>query len=335
VLEEKSILKIKNLSKTYLVKRWFGKSKELHAVRGLDLSLCKGQTLALVGESGCGKSTLAKLIMGIEAPTRGSIEIHESANNQQIDLVKLSSKKRSQFVQMIFQDPMSSLNPRRKIRDSIAEPLWVEGKFTKKQISEKITKIIDRVGLRSDYLDRFPHMFSGGQRQRIAIARALITNPQILVCDEPVSALDVSVQAQVINFLKELQLSEKITMLFVSHDLSVVRYISDRVAVMYLGLIIEEGETEEVMQNPQHPYTRLLLESIPSFESASKRNSESRDFDSEKDFIAKELPSPLNLPSGCAFHPRCRYVIDKCKILEPLSVNTKSGFSTCHLVGKI
>lgn len=288
------MLEIRNLQKTY------GK---VQALRGVDLRIDKGECLALVGESGCGKSTLARHLLGLEKPDQGEVLLEGT------HLEKRSPRDIASKVQMIFQDPASSLNPRRRVIDLISEPLEIQGGVSKENIRKKALALMERVGLSPDHAKRFPHMFSGGQKQRIGIARALMTDPQLVVCDEPVSALDVSVQAQVLNLLKELQEERKLSYLFISHDLGVVRFVAQRVAVMYLGRIVEEAPVKETFTTPRHPYTRLLLDSYPRPDEAPLDIS----------LTAQELPSPANPPPGCAFNPRCPHVTQACKeVLPPL-----------------
>lgn len=292
----------------------------LRAVRGVSFDINRGEVLGLVGESGCGKSTLGRLITGILPPTGGDM-LYEG---QSVDA--LSRARRKDFilrVQMIFQDPYASLNPRQKVGSILAEPLKVHGlAHGREEIRARVLSALKEVGLDPSYADRFPHQFSGGQRQRIGIARALIVEPEFLVCDEPIAALDVSIQAQVINLFLELRAKRNLTYLFISHDLSVVRHIADRVAIMYLGEIVELAPTAEIFSAPVHPYTRTLLEQIPSV-----RNRK-RTFQAAKG----ELPSPLAPPSGCAFHPRCPLATERCSreapALRPIAADRTAA---CHL----
>ncbi len=250
------LLRVDSLKKTYINKNLFSKEMKVNALKGVSFELCQGETLAIVGESGCGKSTLAKCLLKIESPTSGKILFKEQ-NLNEISSVDLCRK-----IQMIFQDPYSSLNPRKKIIDIIAEPLLIQGK-NRRDFRDEVIFLIEKVGLRNEIADRFPHMLSGGQRQRVGIARALITQPQIIVCDEPVSALDVSVQAQVLNLLLDLQKEFKLSYIFISHDLSVVRFIADRVAVINGGEIVEINTTPQLFENPNNEYTRRLLDCVP------------------------------------------------------------------------
>lgn len=317
-----SLLKIENLVKTYMVPKAFKKPLEVKAMRGVSLELGDSETLAVVGESGCGKSTLAKVLMKIEAATAGTVTI------QGKNLESIGSKELSQHIQMIFQDPYSSINPRKKIFDIIAEPLKIRGETVEK-IKESVESVAQLVGLRPEILGRYPHMLSGGQRQRIGIARALVTQPKVIVCDEPVSALDVSVQSQVLNLLLDLQQQKKLSYLFISHDLGVVRFLAHRVAVMYLGQIVELADRDAVFGSPKHPYTQLLLKSTPSLvNSGVAENVE-----------ASDLPSPLKPPQGCGFNTRCPYAQAICREETPvLREVTGGGFTNrvaCHLAEKI
>lgn len=248
------LLQVQNLKKTYSSRNFLGQEKLVHAVQGVSFEVFPSETLALVGESGCGKSTIAKMLMKIEKPTEGQIFIDGK------ELSSIPQKELPSYIQMIFQDPYSSLNPRKKIRTSIAEPLLVRGDLVQKQIEDLVTEIALQVGLREEVLERYPHMLSGGQRQRVGIARALITRPKLIVCDEPVSALDVSVQAQVLNLFLDIQQKLKVSLLFISHDLSVVKFLAQRVAVMNKGQLVESQATEQLFSRPQNEYTRQLLE---------------------------------------------------------------------------
>lgn len=307
------MLVVENLHKTYKMNRVFQKSLDVNALRGVSLRVSPGETLAVVGESGCGKSTLAKVLMKIEDATSGQVQL-SGKNLEHID-----SKSLPQHVQMIFQDPYSSINPRKKIFDIIAEPLKIRGD-KKEDIQQTVDQTARFVGLRPEIMDRYAHMLSGGQRQRVGIARALVTNPEIIVCDEPVSALDVSVQAQVLNLLLDLQQKKKVSYLFISHDLGVVRFLAHRVAVMYLGQIVEMASRDRIFSEPAHPYTRLLLQSTPTMERRELPETDE----------AGELPSPLNPPSGCSFHTRCPYQTDICKTQQPLLREVSGGQVACH-----
>jgi len=287
-----SLLQVNDLFVDYVSRTGIsGETKIVHAVNGLSFEVQKGEILSIAGESGCGKSTLAKTLMKLVAPKSGTISI--SADNK--DFYKK--------VQMIFQNPYSSLNPKMKIGAILSEPLEINTSLTKTEIRKIVEEKISLVGLDKSSLDLYPHEFSGGQRQRIAIARALVSDPEIIIADEPVSALDVSIQAQIINLLKKLKDTLNLTIIFISHDLSVIRYISDRIAVMYLGEIVEIGKTEEIFQSPKHPYTKALLSAVPKLNGSG---------DKEIPGLNGELPSPENLPCGCKFHTRCRYAQNSC-----------------------
>ncbi len=311
-----NLAEIKNLEVTYQTKKnVFGKTQTIYAVNNVSLNIKKGEILAIAGESGCGKSTLAKAIMKLVESKSGEILI----DNQNILTLTKNSDLKNFYkkVQMIFQNPYSSLNPKMKIGDILREPLEINTNLSKEEINKIIEEKIEKVGLDKNSLKLYPHEFSGGQRQRIAIARALILNPEFIIADEPVSALDVSIQAQIINLLKELKEDFNLTFLFISHDLSVIKYLSDRIAIMYLGEIMEIGETEEIFSNPKHPYTQALLSAVPELNPEDNK---------EKIKLTGELPSPENLPQGCKFHTRCPHVMDKCKCENP---NTKE-FTPTH-----
>lgn len=297
-----NILEIENLFVEYTNKKSVLSSPEIiHAVNGLSLKIKEGEIFSIAGESGCGKSTLAKSIMKLLSPTSGKIIFNAQ------DITKENKLKNfRKSIQMIFQNPYASLNPKMKIYDILKEPLEINTKLTKSEIDKKIKKLIAEIGLDENCLNSYPHEFSGGQRQRIAIARALILNPNFIIADEPVSALDVSIQAQIINLLKDLKEKNKLTILFISHDISIIKFLSDRVAIMYLGEIVEQGTTKEIFNNAKHPYTKILIESAPTF--AKKENISK---------IKGELPSPANLPSGCKFHTRCPNCMPECTNTQP------------------
>jgi len=322
----KKLLEVKNLTKTFPVNGGFlKKSKKLTAVDGISFDVMEGETLCLVGESGCGKSTLGRCILQIIKPTSGEV-IFDG-----VDLCKLDEKKMRpyrQYLQMIFQDPYASLNPRMTIRELIGAPVHAfKLAATSDELDEKIREVCKVVGISEDWLNKYPHEFSGGQRQRIVIARALIMNPRFIVCDEPVSALDVSIRSQVLNLMKDLQEQFKFSYLFVSHDLSVVNYIGDRIAVMYLGEFVELATKRELFNNPSHPYTQALLSAIPVADVNYKR---------ERTYLEGEVPSPVNPPSGCRFRTRCRYASDICKSKRPeLKLVGEDHFAACHMCGKI
>lgn len=315
------VLQANDLARYYPIKTGaFSPTLMLKALDGVSFSLSRGKTLAIVGESGCGKSTLARLVAMIEKPTSGSMSIGEddiaSANKK--TLIRLRPK-----VQIVFQDPYGSLNPRQRVGDALEEPLLVNTSLSKAERRESAQAILTGVGLRPEHYDRYPHMFSGGQRQRIAIARALMLEPDILVLDEPVSALDLSIQAQVLNLLTELQENLNLAFLFISHDLSVVRHIADEVMVMYLGRPVEQGSAKTIFANPGHPYTKALLSATPIADPTRT---------SKRIVLHGELPSPINPPSGCPFSPRCPEAFDKCSKVSPVPTKRANGSHiACHL----
>lgn len=302
-----NLLEIKNLNVTYQTKKGLiGKIQTVHAVNNVSLDIQKGEILAIAGESGCGKSTLAKAILKLVQSDSGEILL----NGENVLNLKHNKdlKKFYQKVQMIFQNPYSSLNPKMKIGEILKEPLIINTNLKKEEITKIVEEKIEKVGLDKSALNLYPHEFSGGQRQRIAIARSLILNPEFIIADEPVSALDVSIQAQIINLLKQLKEDFNLTFLFISHDLSVIKYLSDRIAIMYLGEVVEIGRTEEIFKNPKHPYTKALLSSVPELNPQDEK---------ERIHLQGELPSPENLPTGCKFHTRCPYVMEICKTSTP------------------
>lgn len=300
------------------------KPKMLKAVDGVSLEIGKGVTLAVVGESGCGKSTVARLIAGLYRPTRGRVEI----DGVDVTLPRNRTRAVRRRLTMIFQDPQASLNPRWRVRDIIAEPVKAFGLATGgAALTKRVNELLEQVGLSGADGEKYAHEFSGGQRQRISIARALASKPDLILCDEPTSALDVSVQAQILNLMRDLQDELGLTYLFISHDLAVVHHMSDKVAVMYLGRLVEVADAAALFARPRHPYTQLLLETIPDLSMTG----------SERDPVAGEVPSPINPPSGCAFHPRCPFADDRCKSERPeLSAANRSAqesaFVACHAV---
>ncbi len=318
-LEITNILEIKNIKRHYPVSSGIlSLSKAtVKAVNDISLEVRNGETLGLVGESGCGKSTLARLLTGLESPDAGSIFFKDK------EFKNWDSAKIGTMMQMVFQDPYSSLNPRQKVGNIISEGMRIHKFGSRKEISARVEELLVQVGLRPEHAKRYPHEFSGGQRQRIAIARAIAMNPDLIVCDEPVSALDVSVQAQVLNLLKKIQKEFKLSYVFISHDLSVVSHISDRVAVMYLGKLMEIAPTETLYHNPLHPYTQVLLEAVPIADPTIKTVEAS---------ISGDMPSPISPPSGCPFHPRCLKAMDICKETPPVRKEVEPDhYVFCHL----
>jgi dipeptide transport system ATP-binding protein len=314
------VLEGRNLTRTYDVTRGlFAKPSVVKALAGVSFQLEAGKTLAVVGESGSGKSTLARLVTLIEPPTEGELFIDGNNVTAATADEKQALRKR---IQMVFQNPYGSLNPRQRIGAALEEPLRVHTKMSAAERTEAARAMMTRVGLRPEFYDRYPHMFSGGQRQRIAIARALMLRPPILVLDEPVSALDVSIRAQVLNLLAELQEEFGTAYLFISHDLSVVRHIADRVLVMYLGRSAELGPRDTIFKAPRHPYTRALLSATPSADPNAKTRK-------DRIILQGELPSPFNPPPGCAFNPRCPNVIDRCRIERPEMAGTTAHTVSC------
>ncbi|HEY3680339.1 MAG TPA: dipeptide ABC transporter ATP-binding protein [Bradyrhizobium sp.] len=310
-IEKRPLLEVTDLVKHYAVRGGVLRRRigTVHAVDGVSFSLNAGETLGLVGESGCGKSTVARTVMRLVEPSSGSISL-DGADITRLGKSDLRPHRRS--MQIVFQDPFASLNPRMSAGDIVGEPLSVHGLASGRQKQERVAELFAQVGLRPDQMNNYPHQFSGGQRQRICIARALSLGPKLIVCDEPVSALDVSIQAQVINLLIDLQRKHDFSYLFIAHDLAVVAHISHRVAVMYLGRIVEIADKRELFAHPRHPYTQALLASVPIADPKAKRLAP---------MIDGDVPSPINPPPGCAFHTRCRYVMDRCKVDRPVLVD--------------
>ena len=323
-----ALVQVNELAKTFDVSApWLNRVVErkprqfVHAVDGVSFSIERGRTLALVGESGCGKSTVARLLVGLLEPTRGTVMFDGQATNAARQAASLRQLRRR--MQMIFQDPYASLNPRWKVADIVGEPLREHGLFSgPDELTGKVGQLLLSVGLAAADGDKFPHQFSGGQRQRISIARALATEPEFLVCDEPTSALDVSVQAQVLNIMKDLQRSRGLTYLFISHNLAVVRHVSDQVGVMYLGRLVELADKADLFARPRHPYTRMLLDAIPDIHMSGRSRTP----------VQGEVPNPLNPPSGCAFHPRCPNANARCAGERPALVDFKGIRVACHAV---
>ncbi|NLY56710.1 MAG: dipeptide ABC transporter ATP-binding protein [Firmicutes bacterium] len=321
-----ALLEVKNLVKHFPITQGIIFSKKVGAVQAVDdvsFTVNKGETLGLVGESGCGKSTTGRVILRLIEATSGEVRF-EGRNILTLNAKEMRELRKD--MQIIFQDPYASLNPRMTVGDIIAEPLKIHGLAKGKERQKRVQELLEVVGLASYHARRYPHEFSGGQRQRIGIARALAVRPKLIICDEPVSALDVSIQAQVINLLQDLQKEFGLTYLFIAHDLSVVKHISDRVAVMYLGKIVELADKYELFDNAQHPYTQALLSAIPVPDPHYKR---------ERTILQGDVPSPINPPSGCRFHTRCPKVMDICKVQVPESVEVSPNhWVACHLVRK-
>jgi len=319
------LIKVDDLTRIFDVsKPWLNRLIErepkqyLRAVDDVTFEIRKGETLALVGESGSGKSTIAKMLVGLLSPTEGSILF--DGQPMRMDTSEDMQELRKRF-QMIFQSPYASLNPRWKVGDIIAEPMTVLAiERERTQISKRVGELLVLVGMSAADADKFPHEFSGGQRQRIAIARALSANPEFIVCDEPTSALDVSVQAQILNLMRDLQDEFGLTYLFISHDLSVVRHMANRIGVLYLGALVEIAESKTLFQDPKHPYTRMLLDAVPDLEMTGRARKE----------VEGEIPNPINPPSGCTFHPRCPFANERCKTQVPSLFATGTGVVACH-----
>lgn len=318
----KPLVEIRNLKKYFPVRKGLFQRVVGHvkAVDGISFHIGEGETLGLVGESGCGKTTAGRTLLRLYEPDRGEI-LFAGQNIAPLHGRRLRELRRD--MQIVFQDPFSSLNPRMTIRGIVEEGLAVHRIGTRKERLERVQEVLEKVGLDRSYVNRYPHEFSGGQRQRISIARALALNPRFIVLDEPISALDVSIQSQIINLLNKLKGEFHLTYLFISHDLSVVEYISDRVAVMYLGEIVETATSAELYKNPLHPYTKVLLSSIPSMDPRRKRKAA---------VVEGDVPSPINPPSGCRFHPRCPLAMDVCKTTVPRMLNLDNHFVACHAV---
>jgi oligopeptide transport system ATP-binding protein len=316
-----ALLEVKNLKKLFAVTRGLAREKVfVRAVDGVDFTIARGETLGLVGESGCGKTTVGRLIIRLIEPTGGEI-LFGGENLARLDKHKLQTLRR--YFQIIFQDPFASLNPRMTVSEIVGRPMEIHGLTRRSERDEKVGELLAAVGLRREQLSRYPHEFSGGQRQRIGIARALATQPQLVVADEPTSALDVSVQAQILNLMKDLQRRFGLTYLFISHNISVIRHISERVAVMYLGKIVELSEKRALFAKPAHPYTQALLAAVPSLDPRHKPG---------EVILEGDVPSPVNPPSGCRFHTRCRHAMPRCRDEEPVFRQLEDGrWVACHL----
>ncbi|MQY59950.1 MAG: ATP-binding cassette domain-containing protein [Clostridia bacterium] len=326
-----TLLKVKSLKRYFPIEKGFWRKVVgyVKAVDDINLYIKEGETLGLVGESGCGKTTTGRCILRAIEPTEGEI-LFKTEDDEMIDIVRLGKEELRRMrkdMQMVFQDPYSSLDPRMTVLDIIGEPLLVNKIAKGKKLQEKVKDLVKVVGLNIKHLKRYPHAFSGGQRQRIGIARALAPNPKLVVADEPVSALDVSVQAQILNLLQDLQKEFNLTYLFIAHDLSVIEHISDRVAVMYVGKIVEMAETEELFLNPQHPYTEALLSAVPKPDPRLKM---------ERVILSGEVANPANPPSGCYFHPRCQYAKETCKKESPQLKEINRGHHvSCHFAKEL
>ena len=331
-MSDNLLLEVENLQKHFPIKRGFLQKTVgyVKAVDGVSFTLNRGETLGVVGESGCGKTTVGRSLLRLIEPTSGKVTLHTEAGEfNLLELNQTELKRLRPRMQMVFQDPMSSLNSRMTVGDIIAEPLVVNSICKGKELNDKIASLLEAVGLRTNDTRRYPHAFSGGQRQRIGIARALALRPDLIVADEPVSALDVSVQAQILNLLQDLKSQYQLSYIFVAHDLGVVEHISDRVAVMYLGRIVEIGETRRLFTYPKHPYTEALLSAVPV---ADPRIQHSR----QRIRLQGDVPSPANPPAGCHFHPRCRYATEVCKREVPLLREVEPNvFAACHLANEL
>lgn len=338
MLPDDVLLQVKGLRKYFPIRKRMlsGSQAQIKAVDGVDLTVKSGETISLVGESGCGKSTTGRSIMRLTEPTAGEVLFRSEVLAQRdgketvVDVASLPSRQVKALrreMQIIFQDPYSSLDPRMNVGDIIGEPLRIQGTLNRNERAERVVRLLEAVGLGADHMKRFPHEFSGGQRQRIGIARALALNPRFIVADEPVSALDVSIQAQVVNLLQDLQAEFGLTYLFIAHDLSVVRHISDRVAVMYLGKIVEIADADDLFSNPRHPYTEALLSAVPIADP---------DFVRTRIRLQGDVPNPSSPPSGCPFHPRCSYATAQCKAEIPyLRSAGREHQVSCHRFEKL
>ncbi len=324
------LLRVEGLKKHFTLRKSLFDRKRLtvQAIDGVSFHIDEGETLGLVGESGCGKTTIGRTVVRLYRPTAG--QVHFRAGDSQVDISTMGSRELKGIrrqMQIIYQDPYSSLNPRMSVGSLLAEPLLVHRIGTKDERRERVLAMLKAVGMKADHVKRYPHEFSGGQRQRIAIARALMLRPRLVVADEPVSALDVSIQAQVLNLLEDLQKDFGLTYLFIAHNLSVVKHISDRIAVMYLGKMVELAKTEDLFMRPRHPYTEALMSAIPIPDPDLKMH---------RITLVGDVPSPINPPPGCRFHPRCGYAQGRCSVEEPALQDTGGGhFAACHFAAEL
>ena len=320
-MEEKILLDVKNLKKHFVLNNAMRKEKRkvLKAVDGVDLQIHEGEICGLVGESGCGKSTLGRTILRLYSVTEGSV-VYDGEHIEDYSMKQMRPLRRQ--MQMIFQDPYASLSPRMTIYQAVKAPLDIQGDMTEKEKEEIIREILNHVGVSEQHRNKYPHELSGGQRQRAVIARAMVTNPRFVVCDEPVSALDVSVRAQVLNLMKRLQRETNVSYLFISHDLSVVKYLCETIVVMYLGKVVERASKKELFANPMHPYTKALISAIPIPDIHEKRN---------RLILGGDIPSPVNPPAGCHFHSRCPYAKERCRTEAPELKDCGNGhYAACH-----
>jgi oligopeptide transport system ATP-binding protein len=319
-MTDEALLEARGVARHFAVREGLLRTRQLRAVDGVDLVIQPGETLGIVGESGCGKSTLARLLLGLLPPSAGEVHFQGRPLRTQGNAMRKD-------LQVIFQDPYSSLNPRMTVGEIVERPLIVHKLGTRADRRQRVAELFGWVGLPAESVSRYPHEFSGGQRQRVAVARAIATRPKLVVADEPTSALDVSVQAKVLNLLKDLQAALGLTYVFISHDMRVVRHMCDRLAVMYLGRIVEQGATEDVFLNPRHPYTRVLLGAVPNMDPHRTR---------ARMAVEGEPPSPLSPPSGCHFHPRCAWAVDQCRVISPaLRILSPDHLAACHLAEEL
>ena len=319
----REILRAEGLVKHFTTRRGaFSRPEALRAVDGVDFAVGRNRVFSIVGESGCGKSTVARLLLRLLDPTAGRV-LHAGRDVGGLDRASMLAFRRA--VQIVFQDPFASLNPRRTVYETIAEPMKIHGLAKRREVRDRVVELLETVGM-SDVLGRYPHEFSGGQRQRICIARALAVSPELIVADEPLSALDVSIQAQIINLLVKLKEERGLSYVLISHDIRMVRYLSDEVAVMYLGRIVEQAGAEEIFGNPSHPYTQILLTSAPEIDPSARGR--------ERTILGGEVPSPIDVPTGCPFHPRCPKRFEPCaREIPALKDNGSGHLAACHLIG--